>query len=129
MPTYSFRCAACEEVTDAVMSIATYIANPPTFVHCGQRMERFFQVAGGSAIGNALAGDRHYDGLTATDGTDISTRAKHRAYMKAKGLTTVDDFSGTWKKQAQEREARMAGADSTRKADIAAAIQQHRQRR
>lgn len=129
MPTYSFRCAACEEVTDAYLSMSSYIHNPPTFVHCGQRMERFFQVAAGSAVGNALAGDRHYDGLAATDGTDISTRAKHRAYMKAKGLTTVDDFAGTWKKEAAARESRMAGNDSTRKADIAQAIQQHRQRR
>jgi len=26
----------------------------------------------------ALWGDRHYDGLQATDGSDISTRSKHR---------------------------------------------------
>lgn len=129
MPTYSFRCPDCEEITDAVMSIATYVANPPTFMHCGKRMERFFQVTGGAAVANALAGDRHYDGLTATDGTDISSRAKHRAYMKERGLTTVDDFSSTWKKEAAVREARMAGTDSTRKADIAQAIRQHQQRR
>lgn len=129
MPTYSFRCPACEEVTDVQLSISEYVNNPPRLFHCAKPMERYFQVNAGAAIGNALAGDRHYDGLRATDGTDISTRAKHRDYMKSKGLTTVDDFSTTWKKQATEREARMAGADPTRKADIAQAIQQHRQRR
>jgi hypothetical protein len=129
MPTYSFRCAKCGDVQDTVMSIGAYVATPPTFFHCCEPMERFFEVNGGAAVANALAGDRHYDGLQATDGTDISTRAKHRAYMKERGLTTVDDFAGTWKKQAAEREARMTGTDSTRKADIAAAIQQHRQRR
>lgn len=47
--------------------------------------------------------DTHYDGLRATDGTDISTRAKHRAYMKEHGLTTIDDFGETWKQAEQKR--------------------------
>jgi hypothetical protein len=126
MPTYSFRCANCEEVTDAVMSISTYVRNPPTFMHCGSPMDRFFQVTGGAAVANALAGDRHYDGLTATDGTDISTRAKHRAYMKAKGLTTIDDYASTWKKDAAERSQRMEGQDPSRVRDIAQAYEKHR---
>ena len=58
-----------------------------------------------SGLANALAGDRHYDGLRATDGTDISSRSKHRAYMKEKGLTTADDFKETWAKSNREREA------------------------
>jgi hypothetical protein len=47
--------------------------------------------------------DTHYDGLRATDGTDISTRAKHRDYMRRNDLTTADDFSETWKKAAEQR--------------------------
>jgi len=50
-----------------------------------------------------LWNDRSYDGLRATDGTDISSRTKHREYMKANGLTTVDDFKKTWDKSAQQR--------------------------
>ena len=46
---------------------------------------------------DALVGDRHYDGMQATDGTDISTRAKHREYMRRHDLTTIDDFTGHWK--------------------------------
>lgn len=51
----------------------------------------------------ALWNDRHYDGLKATDGTDISSRSKHREYMKKNGLTTADDFKETWSRAAQQR--------------------------
>lgn len=44
-----------------------------------------------------------YGQLQATDGTDLSTRKKHREYMKAKGVTTADDFKETWAKQAEDR--------------------------
>jgi len=62
-----------------------------------------------SGLANALAGDRHYDGLRAPDGTDISSRTKHREYMKANNLTVMDDFKGTWAKAQKEREAYRAG--------------------
>jgi len=39
-----------------------------------------------------LWNDRSYDGLRATDGTDISSRSKHREYMRLNNLTTMDDF-------------------------------------
>lgn len=104
------------------MSISQYVRNPPAFVCCGEQMERHISVVPGIALGHALSGDRHYDGMRAQDGTDISTRAKHRAYMKERNLTTVDDFAGTWKKEAQDRAARMEGSDPTRRADLAEAI-------
>jgi hypothetical protein len=70
--------------------------------------------------------DRHYYGLKAPDGTDISSRKKHREYMKRNGLTTVDDFKNTWKEKAKEREAFFTGTDrresEQRKRDIAEAI-------
>lgn len=47
--------------------------------------------------------DSHYDGLRATDGTPIDSRAKHRQYMKANNLTTADDFNGAWRKAAAQR--------------------------
>lgn len=53
---------------------------------------------------NIMVSDAHYDGLRATDGTDISTRKKHREYMKRHGLTTTDDYKQTWTKRQQERE-------------------------
>lgn len=52
---------------------------------------------------SALWNDRSYDGLRATDGTDISSRTKHREYMKQRGLTTVDDYKETWKQAAEQR--------------------------
>lgn len=59
----------------------------------------------------ALWGDRHYDGMRATDGTDISTRTKHREYMKANGLTTIDDFKEHNERAQRARDAyRTTGA-------------------
>ncbi len=124
MPTYTFRCATCGRTQDAIMSIRSYSEAPPTFVCCLAQMERFISVVPGLAVHNALASERHYDGLTATDGTPIDTRAKHRAYMRERGLTTIDDFTETWKREAQAREARIAGEDKTRASDIAQAIEQ-----
>lgn len=74
-------------------------------------MERIIVLPGGSnALDNALAGDRHYDGMQAPDGSDISTRTKHRDYMRRTGLTTADDFKSSWSKSAGERQARRTGA-------------------
>jgi hypothetical protein len=49
----------------------------------------------------ALWGDREYTGLKASDGTDISSRSKHREYMKLNDLTTIDDFKNEWSKPKQ----------------------------
>ena len=121
MPTYEWICPACGEHHEHTSSISEYVRNPPTFVHCGQYMQRHFTVAPGAAVGHVF-NDRHYQDLRATDGTDISSRAKHQAYMKAKGLTTADDFTQTWKKAAQERAQSLAGVDSSRAQDVANAI-------
>jgi hypothetical protein len=51
----------------------------------------------------SLWNDRHYENMQATDGTDISSRSKHREYMKRNGLTTADDFKGEWAKAAKNR--------------------------
>lgn len=54
-----------------------------------------------------------YDNMRATDGTDISSRTKRRAYMKANGLTDPSDFKETWAKAAAEREAYRRGEQVT----------------
>ena len=73
-----------------------------------------------------LWNDRHYDGLRATDGTDISSRTKHREYMKKNGLTTVDDFKDTWGKAKQQRENyyQGKGGGAVTREDIGRAIHQ-----
>lgn len=76
-----------------------------------------------------LWGDRHYDGLRATDGADISSRTKHREYMRRTGLTTADDFKDTWARAQREREHYMQNGGSVRKADIRRVIEQISQRR
>lgn len=70
-----------------------------------------------------VIGDRHYDGNCTTDGVDISTRAKHRAYMKRTGLTTIDDFKETFKKAEEQRHRfKTEGYDPTRRRDIVRAV-------
>lgn len=123
MPTYTFRCAACGDVQHHVMTMREYCAAPPAFVHCGKLTDRFFETVPALAIHNALAGDRHYDGMRATDGTDISSRSKHREYMRANSLTTADDFTQTWKDAAKERERVFTGEDKSRAHDVRAAIE------
>jgi hypothetical protein len=70
----------------------------------------------------ALWGDSSYDGMKAPDGTDISSRTKHREYMKAKGLTTMDDFKGSWAQAKESRERYMTEGGSFKRADIERAI-------
>jgi hypothetical protein len=70
----------------------------------------------------ALWGDRSYEGMQAPDGTDISSRSKHRDYMKAKGLTTMDDFKDSWAKAKESRERYMTEGGSFKRADIERAI-------
>ena len=73
-------------------------------------MERMITVAPGfSGINNALAGDRHYDGLRSTDGTPIDSRTKHREYMRRNNLTVADDFKETWARAQKQREEYRSG--------------------
>lgn len=122
MPTYTFKCQRCGAGYVTMVSIREYCATPPAFMCCGEKAERFFEVVPGLALHNALAGERHYEGLAATDGTPIDSRAKHQQYMRSRGLTTADDFKFTWAQAAKEREARMAGVDKTRADDVAQAV-------
>ena len=76
-----------------------------------------------------VIGDRHYDGLRASDGADISTRTKHREYMKQHGLTTVDDFRTEFKVAEKKRVETKSGVDPTRRRDIERAIGRIAERR
>lgn len=116
MPTYTFRCASCGELREFVLGITAYATHPPTFVCCEEPMQRFFGEAPAAHF------DADYTGLRAPDGTDISSRAKHRAYMREHGLTTMDDYTQTWARAERERADRMAGVDPQRVHDIADAI-------
>jgi putative FmdB family regulatory protein len=104
MPTYTYRCEKCEKIHDVIQSIRTYSEEPYVPECCGHPTTRFIEVSPATALNNATFGDRHYDGLRAPDGTDISSRTKHREYMKRHGLTTMDDFKGPWKDALKDRE-------------------------
>jgi hypothetical protein len=49
--------------------------------------------------------DLYMDGTRATDGTDIGSRAKRRAYMQANNVTDASDYTQSWAKARAEREA------------------------
>jgi len=68
---------------------------------------------------NAMWGDRHYDGQRTQDGVDISTRTKHREYMRSRGLAMADDYRQTWARAAEQRERWYThGADASRREDV-----------
>jgi hypothetical protein len=81
------------------------------------------------ADSGALWGDRSYDGLKATDGTDIGSRSKHREYMRANNLATADDFKGTWERAKKEREQLYTRGGTFRKSDVERAIDQLQRRK
>lgn len=79
-----------------------------------------------SQPGVFIIGDKNYEGLRSPiDGADISTKTKHRTYMKDKNLAIADDFKGVWKKAAEDR---VAGKDPTRKQAVIDAVNKHYRR-
>lgn len=72
----------------------------------------------------ALWNDRSYDGLRATDGTDISSRTKHREYMRARGLCTIDDFKESNARAQRARDDYRTRGGTVTRDDIARAVHQ-----
>lgn len=66
-----------------------------------------------------VMGDGHYDGLRANDGSDISSRTKHREFKRRTGLVDFDDYKETFAKQQEARDAYHSGQrGSVSRADI-----------
>jgi hypothetical protein len=64
----------------------------------------------------------------AHDGTVIDSRKKHRDYMKRHNLSTADDFTQTWDKARERREAVYTGRadrEARREAVMRAMEKQH----
>tara|TARA_R110000868_G_scaffold96393_3_gene265185 strand:- start:648 stop:974 length:327 start_codon:yes stop_codon:yes gene_type:complete len=76
------------------------------------------------ADAGALWGDRHYDGLQASDGTDISSRSKQRDYMRVNNLTTADDYKDSWVQSRVKRDRLFTEGGTFSKRDIERAISQ-----
>lgn len=69
-----------------------------------------------------IMGDRNYHNLRASDGSDISTRTRHRSYMKKHNLSLADDYTETWKTAAEKRAQFYQGIDPSRRAEVAKAL-------
>jgi hypothetical protein len=72
-------------------------------------MGRRLSVVPAAGLSNALAGDRHYENLRGPNGEDLSSRTRHREFMRTSGLTTADDFSSSWGKAHDARQAYRTG--------------------
>jgi hypothetical protein len=71
---------------------------------------------------SALWGDSHYANTTGPNGEDLSSRAKHRAYLKATGLATTDDFKGDWARAKEARENYHRSGGTVSRDDVQRAI-------
>jgi hypothetical protein len=64
-------------------------------------------VAPERAVDAPILSGRFYENTATTDGVDIGSRQKHRAYMRDRGLAPADDFSPGYyeriRKQSQEQ--------------------------
>jgi len=66
-----------------------------------------------------LWNDREYQDM---GDSRFTSRSQHKEYMKAKGITTADDFSGEWKKKEALRLRQKEGYDPTRREDLERAL-------
>jgi hypothetical protein len=117
MPTYNWECGVCGKEHEEYLAIYEYNRNPPKPVCCDSPMGRTFSYSPSEARDNPLAGDRQFDGLRAPDGTDISSRDKHRRYLRKTGLAMADDFKESWAKAKKDRDLRSAGMHPEQKAE------------
>ena len=78
------------------------------------------------AADNVMWNDRLYQ-----DDKDqrYASRSQHREFMKRNGLTTMDDYKGTWEKDASKRTSTLAGKDPTRIRDVVEAFNKLSSRR
>lgn len=70
--------------------------------------------------------DRYMEGVQATDGTDIGSRAKRRRYMQENGLADYDDFSPAYRENEKRRFEREQ--DRERSAALKRAIYETKER-
>lgn len=59
-----------------------------------------------------VVGDMHYEGMRGPQGEDVSTRTKHREFLKASGLAMADDYKNEWAQAQKQRDAFQQGASS-----------------
>jgi|SRR3990172_2071401 len=75
---------------------------------------------------STLWNDRSYQDM---GDSRFNSRTQHREFMKSRGLTTSDDFSGEWRKKEELRVKTKEGYDPTRKEDLMRAISNLNSRR
>jgi hypothetical protein len=94
---------------------------------------RFIQQLDGTLVEvspDFVAEPQNHDGVLWNDrayqdagDSRFSSRSQHREFMRARGLTTTDDFKNQWRTDEKNRIEARKGVDPSRKADIARAIE------
>ena len=100
------------------MTKRRYVQDPQTLELVEITQEREPSRAGDAALWN----DSHYSNTTGPNGEDLSSRSKHRAYLKATGLTTVDEFKSEWSRAREARENYHRSGGTVSRQDVAQAI-------
>jgi len=98
MAIYTYICKNCDKTVERISSIANYIQNPKLeCATCFENLERVIEAP-------MIQRDKTWTDLRATDGTDISSRNKHREYMKKNNLIPFDEAQGDFKDAQKLRE-------------------------
>ena len=77
----------------------------------------------GQSLDSSLWGDRHYENVRGPNGEDLSSRAKHRAFLRSTGLATTDDFKSSWAKAQEARDHYRQNGGSVKASDVRQAIE------
>ena len=98
MPTYTYVCRSCDKTVERITTIANYVANSQmTCSTCLNTLERVI-------LAPMIQRDKSWTDLRATDGADISSRNKHREYMKKNNLIPFDEAQSDFKEAQKTRE-------------------------
>ena len=82
MPTYLYHCDHCNTHFDRYCSIAEY-SKDPVAKHCNKKARRVIQAP-------MIAPSEAWSNVVATDGTDISSKSKQKAYMAKNDLVPYE---------------------------------------
>lgn len=110
MPTYLYTCHSCDCNIERICSIKQYSEDPVAKCpECNKKATRIIEPP-------MIMRDASWGNLFTPDGVDISSRNKHRDYMKKHNLVPADDFKETWAKAREERDKHFTDGSDDKKA-------------
>lgn len=109
MPQYLYQCHKCNADIERFCSIKEYALNPvQKCPNCQTKATRVIEPP-------MIQREKTWANLTTVDGEDISSRTKHREYMKRNNLVPFDDYKEHWEKARIEREKHFTDGSDDKK--------------